>query len=146
MCNGLTCQKKIYTVIHMTNQIELFWLSETIITFEKFSFFFFVDAAAHLLLSSAFSFAFALSLCGGDFSIAQGVFLHSIDNKQKYVRVVGWQRREWCVGEWTNWRWKEPTTKTEIKFNQFAYIFEMGLLITFHHFAFGSCLSWRIFI
>lgn len=38
MCIGLTWHKKD-TVIHMTNQIELFSLSETIIKFEKFFFF-----------------------------------------------------------------------------------------------------------
>lgn len=125
----------------MVNQIELFWLSETIIAFEKFSFVFSFSFVVLLWCTHHLFFSFAFSHCRSHFlPIAQGVLLHSNcshgpKTSEMYLCVCMcecacglWLRVWWengvRVGKTLNGRWKEPTTKAEIKFNQFAYIFE----------------------
>lgn len=52
-CLGFVCVLDWFyrkdAVIHMPQQIELFWLNETIIKFEKFFFFYMVDSAFSML-------------------------------------------------------------------------------------------------
>lgn len=151
MCSRLTCQKR-YTVIHMVNQIELFWLSETIITFEKFSFF----------LSFFPLFLFGGCWCAHHLFLLLLVFVADIFFQflKELFQPQPWTENKWNVcGLWLGMRWENgvrvdkmgagknqhPELKSNL-INLLIFSSEMGLLIASHHFAFRSCLSQGIFI
>lgn len=145
MCSGLTCQKR-YPVIHMTTPNWIILIERNNNKIWKLLLFFSSSFLMVLLLMLMFIYTSLLLVIVTEMFQLPNEFC-TIQSQCHLRREKKQQQRNFCVRAvcmrgmrrvcLVGGQWKEPTTKTEIKFNQFAYIFEMGLLITFYHFAFG---------